>query len=128
MSQTSQDLLSSASQLSVSPASAASGGRKRSGEQLKAYHAPWETAPAHVIDLVNGRSAYGDKPLEKLWEYVSSETSILKWRTECPVYLCLACVCCSGLQVRWGRRPAGRRHFAARTDLGDGLHSCHQAR
>ena len=92
MSQTSQDLLSSASQLSGSPASTASTGRKRSGEPLKGYHAPWETAPAHVIDLVNGRSAYGDKPLDKLWEYVSSETPILKWRTECPVYLCLVCV------------------------------------
>ena len=93
---TQPDILAAASQSSASTVAADSpgaSGRKPNGGQLKAYHAPWETVPAHAIDLVNGRSAYGGMPIDDLWEYVSSPTKILQFRTECPVYsACLLCV------------------------------------
>ena len=97
MAGTTQDILATASQSSAAsdPASASPGasGRKQSGGVLKADHAPWDTVPAHTIDLVNGRSAYGGMALEEFWEYVSSPTKILQFRTECPVYsACLLCV------------------------------------
>ena len=80
---TQPDILAAASQSSSGTLSADSPSvRKSSGGQLKAYHAPWETVPSHVIDLVNGRSAYGQKSIDELWSYVSSPTHLLSWRTE----------------------------------------------
>ena len=54
-------------------------GKKR---ELRGWHAPWDTSPAHVLDLSKGRSKVNDKSLEELWAYFASSTEILKWRTE----------------------------------------------
>ena len=59
-------------------------GRKRAFEDKKSHFAPWDTTPAHCQDLTNGRSKLEDKTLEEFWGFVSHETEILKYRTECP--------------------------------------------
>ena len=64
--------------------------RKRDGGELKEYHAPWDTPPSHCIDLTSGRSAIDDKTYQEVWKYMSQPTSILKWRTECPLSVLLA--------------------------------------
>ena len=60
-------------------------GKKR---ELRGYHAPWDTPPVHVLELVRGRSKVNDKTLEELWQYMAAPTEILKWRTECRSSLC----------------------------------------
>ena len=66
------------------------GKRKRDGGELKPYHAPWDTPPNHCIDLTSGRSAIDDKTYQEVWNYMSQPTSILKWRSECPLSVLLA--------------------------------------
>ena len=71
-------------------------GKKRSFEDKQGYHKPWDAPPAHCADFVNGRSKLDDTGDSQFWAYISSETPILKWRTECPGVcrgVCCVCVC-----------------------------------
>ena len=38
---------------------------------LKAYHAPWETTPAHCLDLDPDRSAVDEMDLARCWAYLA---------------------------------------------------------
>ena len=58
-------------------------GRKR---EPKMYHSPWDTPPIHCLELVNGRSNVDEMEWPKFWKFISAESSVLKWRTECHVF------------------------------------------
>ena len=66
--------------------------KKRSFEEKKGWHSPWDTPPSHVVDLSTGRGKLEETPLDEYWDYISHETDILKWRSECPECVRL-CVC-----------------------------------
>ena len=66
----------------------ASAGERGAKRSLKAYQAPWDTPPTHCLDLVVGRSRADEWELSRFWEYISSPTKILEYRTECPCFCC----------------------------------------
>ena len=56
-------------------------GQKR---ELKTYHAPWETTPAHCLDLDSGRSAVDDMDLARFWAYLAKPANTVRFKSECP--------------------------------------------
>ena len=100
-------------------ASAGSRGQKR---ELKGYHAPWETTPAHCLDLDSGRSTVDEIDLAKFWAYLAKPANTVKYKSECPVTEgCRVSV--FALQVRWRRQARWRGHQSPRSDFVDGYRS-----
>ena len=86
-SQSSQASRFSGTEDELQRATEGEGARARKRE-LRGWHAPWDTAPIHSLDLIKGRSKVNDKSLEELWAYMAAPTEILKYRTECRSSLC----------------------------------------
>ena len=86
-SQSSQESRFSGNQDELQRAAEGEGARGKKRE-LRGWHAPWDTAPIHSLDLVKGRSKVNDMSLEELWAYMAAPTDILRYRTECRSSLC----------------------------------------
>ena len=74
----------------------ADGAKASRGErrEKRAYHAPWETVPAHCLDLTSGHSQVDDMPLSDFWGYLAKPANTVVWKSECPRI------------VRWGANLA----------------------
>ena len=59
----------------------ASRGEKR---EKRAHHAPWETVPAHCMDLCSGHSQVDEMDLESFWKYLAKPANTVIWKSECP--------------------------------------------
>ena len=66
----------------------AAGDRPSRGEkrEKKAYHAPWETTPAHCLDLDSGHSFVDEMSLEAFWKYLAKPANTVLWKSECPCH------------------------------------------
>ena len=65
-------------------------GQKR---ELKTYHAPWETTPAHCLDLDSDRNAVDEMDLARFWAYLAKPANTVRFKSECPSSEGGSCVC-----------------------------------
>ena len=64
----------------------AAGAKSSRGEKRdkRSFHAPWETVPAHCLNLTGGHSEVDDMDLEKFWQYLAKPANTVIWKSECP--------------------------------------------